>query len=300
LDFGNLSNNDGCTNACNLPSCGDGFKNGAETDVDCGGGTCNKCALTLGCNGGNDCQSGFCSASKCAIPPHCKAIKQGNPAAGSGVYTIDPDGVGGNAPFQAFCQMTFDGGGWTLVLKADGSKTTFLYDAALWTNNATYQPNFPDLDHNEAKLQSFMSVPFTEVLLGMETPISMVNPPALTFQKFAQGGAAFLNLFTGGYIATAIGRNAWKALVTNSSLQPNCNREGFNVLLVPDWPRSRFGIVSNQENDCGSPDSYIGIGNQGQKCGDTLTLQRSVGNSAYCAPDNGDKSLSSFGAAFVR
>jgi hypothetical protein len=35
---------------------------------------------------------------------------------GNGVYTIDPDGSGGQAPFPVVCDMTTDGGGWTLAL----------------------------------------------------------------------------------------------------------------------------------------------------------------------------------------
>ena len=38
-------------------SCGDGLKNGGETDVDCGGARCGPCADTKGCSAESDCQS---------------------------------------------------------------------------------------------------------------------------------------------------------------------------------------------------------------------------------------------------
>lgn len=46
-------------------------------------------------------------------PISCLAIKQANPNASSGSYTIDPDGPGGNPAVSVHCDMTTLNGGWT-------------------------------------------------------------------------------------------------------------------------------------------------------------------------------------------
>src|SRR5436190_12510200 len=50
----------------NGPTCSDKKQNAAETDVDCGGGTCPKCAVGLACMGNADCDTNRCVMGKCA------------------------------------------------------------------------------------------------------------------------------------------------------------------------------------------------------------------------------------------
>jgi hypothetical protein len=53
------------------------------------------------------------------LPVSCQAIKQQNPAAASGVYTIAPLGTAQSS----FCEMTSGGGGWTAFYVGDNGST---------------------------------------------------------------------------------------------------------------------------------------------------------------------------------
>ena len=69
----------------------------------------------------------------------CKDLLTKVPLAKSGVYFIDPDGLGGADPFDVFCEMSINGGGWTLLFNldsGDGARHDYT-DSAFWTTNKT-------------------------------------------------------------------------------------------------------------------------------------------------------------------
>ena len=101
-DDGNLIETDACRSTCKAAGCGDGVvEDGVEACDDGNKDNLDSCS--------NTCNEQVPLAS-------CKAILAQVPAATNGIFTIDPDGMGGVDPFKAFCDMKTDGGGWTLVL----------------------------------------------------------------------------------------------------------------------------------------------------------------------------------------
>lgn len=59
-------------------TCNNSQKDGAESDVDCGGAMCPKCADNKACTGDSDCASGFCDNNVCATKTCAKDSECGS------------------------------------------------------------------------------------------------------------------------------------------------------------------------------------------------------------------------------
>ena len=158
------------------------------------------------------------------------------------------------------------------------------------------------MDDQETKLPTYWSTSFRELCVGMKVGSD------LKFVSISYRASSLYDLIADGkYRTTNLGRAKWKSLIGGSSLQTNCNKEGFNVKLTVSgysdtMARIKIGIIGNQEDDCFSPDSYLGFGgppaNKHNYCGIGNVIT-TCGNSATCGPDNGIKEIKAMGYIFV-
>lgn len=141
------------------------------------------------------CQAGTISleenASSCATARTCAELKKATPDSPDGVYAIDVDGEGELVPFEVYCDMSLDGGGWTLLLDSNGIGPEFLtqtkpgIDVVLF-NTATYLPTeymqaLAELSH-QAHLRtvddtelSFTTVADTDPILRLRAGLGLAG-----------------------------------------------------------------------------------------------------------------------------
>ncbi|XP_022786217.1 uncharacterized skeletal organic matrix protein 5-like [Stylophora pistillata] len=183
------------------------------------------------------------------------------------------------------------GGGWTMVMKVDGSKDTFQYHSNLWGNMVEFDASagMTGFDEQETKLPTYWNTSFKSICLGMkngdETNFVLINEPADSLYSLIADGQ---------YRSTSLGRDSWKSLIgSEASLQNYCYAEGFNVHPNSTNSKARIGLIANNEQSCGTCDSRIGFGCTGAG-------SYTCGNRAANGADNGDKNIKVMGYIFVQ
>jgi hypothetical protein len=169
---------------CALGSCGQPCDSGL---IDCGGSCVDVTTESDHCGGCHQpCADGeTCTAGKC-YGESCRDLLSNDPSLVDGLYFIDPDGPGGEAPFEVACNMSVDGGGWIQLSLADSQ-------SLLMAENAVDNPWTKCAD-NSAK--HFAGIAQTEVIADVEGngdhvfALSYLNP--LTEEVYSEAQIAAL------------------------------------------------------------------------------------------------------------
>lgn len=175
---------------------------------------------------------------------------------------------------------------------------TFKYSSPLWSNRETYQEENGAalLDSEETKLPSYWSVPFTRVCINMRK-LDSLNMESLVIDVAST--SLYDILADGKYHGTKGGRDIWETILPGSRLPNGCFREGFNAHGKRDGSAgARIGvIVSSDQSDCTSADSFLGFGTEGGAC--ASNRQISCGNDSGACKQDTDQPIPAFGYIFV-
>ena len=200
----------------------------------------------------NDCSGDF-DEGMIGLGPTCAALScqdvlDQSPFRTDGIYWIDPKGTGS---YEAYCDMTQNGGGWTLLLKTTGIVNThFYYSDPLWESNTLLNETSVDTSDTNAKLQPFVDLDVSEFYGCFPSQGNHCIYANTGIEQTAK------ELFSAGSLQIGSGFN--NQMYSGWSHQSNCTFFGFNSEF--SGLRVRFGFSANQENNCNSNDTAIGFG----------------------------------------
>lgn len=156
VDMDNYGDADGIEIQCEAPP---GY---VRNDLDCDDGdaaispvaleaTCALPGVDLDCNGED--------APLCAS---CQQLKEEGGVGEDGVYTVDPGGGDPNDALEVHCDMTTDGGGWTLLMQITALSSGHAVENGAYGPNPCI-PGTKSCRRSTAEITRFIGTPGTQV-----------------------------------------------------------------------------------------------------------------------------------------
>ena len=207
-DDSNLNDADGCSAVCAVepgyacngapsvcsPIMGDGLIRGDEVCDDGNMMDEDGCSALGVVENGYLCE-GEPSVCEYMQASSCAEFKAADPDWGDGVYRIDPDAEGPTAPFDVYCDMTTDGGGWTRVINADSAEISaanppdFRYNSAVWSEGYGAALDATHVSQAWLTTPSFTQLKWVENDAGNLTEYTMALEGAGDLANYSSPGA---------------------------------------------------------------------------------------------------------------
>ncbi len=192
-----------------------------------------------------------------AIPATCFDLPVLAP---SGLTLIDPDGAGGEAPFQAWCENEANGGGWTLIAKVDPASSRLEYDAAVWTASSPMPFGTIDESVGDALLRPYWTVPIRVLRVGSDGVFDVLRPTAMVSRGVLRAAMDLPSPLELDATPTTWGNLTADPL---HPMSPPCIASGINVAIpatVSPGLAVRIGLVGSAVADCSEPTFWYGLG----------------------------------------